>query len=225
MKNEPIKKKEKERSNINVLALIIGTILLIAICIGAFFLGRWFIAKSSTKQDDTVETNNGEATTNKLLELLNKNINKTKMGEEAPANEVTSFSYQEKHFYISGYNGDTVYQYDLDLSSQSLSTTKDALEYINNNDIEGKYDITLNRCVPYQSNEFVNKYITGGVTGKYHVGTFGNEQYVFATLLKGEQITIINGDTLSDTLNVSYSPLTISSGNPLFDVYQYLASH
>ena len=224
MKNKVI--KEKEQSNVNVPGLIIAMILLIAILIGGFFLGRWFIANSTTKQDEntTPVVDEGKETADRLLQLLNDNINKTKMGDEPLASEVTSFSYKEKHFYISGYNGGTVYLYNLDLSSQSLNTTKEALDFVKTNTIEGSYDITLNRCTPSESNEFTSKYVTSGVSGKYHIATFGSEQYAYATLLKDEQIVVINSDTLSDALSSTYSPLTISSGDPLFNVYKFIAS-
>ena len=226
MKNKPIKKKEKEQSNVNVPGLIIAMILLIAICVGGFFLGRWFIANSTTNQgDDVNEPSEGEKAANRLLEVLNANINKTKAEGESLASEVTSFSYKEKHFYISGYNGSIVYQYDLDLSSQSYATSKEVLDYLMVNDVEGSFDITLNRCTPTESNEFVSKYITSGVSGKYHIATFGSGQYAYATLLKGEQITVINGDALSATLDASYTPLTLNSGDPLFEVYKSIASN
>ncbi len=146
------------------------------------------------------------------------------MGEETLANEVTSFSYKEKNFYISGYNGSTVYQYKVDLSSISLSSTPDALDYLKEHDVEGSYDITLNRCTPYESNDFTTKYVSEGVTGKYHIGAFGSKQYAYATLLKGEQITVINGDTLTDTLSSTYTPTTINNSDPLYSIYKYIAT-
>lgn len=225
MKPKTIKKKEKEDSNVSIPGLIIAMLILIAVCLGIFFLTRWFITNSRTPQEEVTEpVDENKVTTDRLLKLLNDNIDKTKVGEETPASEITSFSYQEKHFYISGYNGSIVYQYDLDLSSQSYVTCKEALDYIMVNDVEGSYEITLNRCTPIESSEFVNKYITSGVSGKYHVASFGSEQYVYATILNDEQIIVINGDTLSDTLDASYSPLTLNSGDPLFDVYKYIAN-
>lgn len=219
MKNKVI--KEKEESNVNVPGLIIAILLLIAVCVGGFFLGRWMISQASTKpNDETVEV---KATTDRLLKLLNDNITKTKVGEETLANEVTSFSYSEKHFYISGYNGSTVYQYDVDLTSKSFTNTKEALDFLKDNDVD-EYDIGLNRCTPTESDDFVNKYVTEGVTGKYHIATYGTESYAYATLLKDQQITVINGVTLSDALNSSYSPITISNTDPLFKVYSYLAT-
>ena len=219
MKNKVI--KEKKDSDINVPGLIIAMILLIGVCVGGFFLGRWMISQASTKKDD--DTAEVKATTDRLLKLLNDNITKTKVGEETLANEVTSFSYNEKHFYISGYNGSTVYQYDVDLTSKSFTNTKEALDFLKDNDVD-EYDIGLNRCTPTESNDFVNKYVTEGVTGKYHIATYGTDTYAYATLLKDQQITIINGAVLSDTLNSSYSPITISNSDPLFKVYSYLAT-
>ena len=219
MKNKVI--KEKKDSDINVPGLIIAMILLIGVCVGGFFLGRWMISQASTKKDD--DTAEVKATTDRLLKLLNDNITKTKVGEETLANEVTSFSYSEKHFYISGYNGSTVYQYDVDLTSKSFTNTKEALDFLKDNDVD-EYDIGLNRCTPTESNDFVNKYVTEGVTGKYHIATYGTDTYAYATLLKDQQITIINGAVLSDTLNSSYSPITISNSDPLFKVYSYLAT-
>ena len=217
--------KNKKERNVNVLGIVIGLILVITIGLGGYFLGRWLYDHSAKVEvTDVFETDEAAEANNRLLKLLNDNINKTKIGEEALANEITSFSYQNKHFYISGYNGATVYQYDLNLESKSYTTTKEALDFVMKNDVEGEYEITLNRCTLVGSNEFVSKYITDGVSGPYHIGQLGEEQYAFATLLKGEQITIINGVALSVTLQTDYSPLVINNTDPLFNVYKYLVT-
>lgn len=226
MKKKPVKKEEKKQSKINVLPLILVLALLIPVILGGIFLGKWFIENSTTNKEDDESAQTVEAveTANRLLELLNDNINKTKIGSETLANEVTAFSYVEKHFYISGYNGSTMYQYNLDLSSTTLNTTKEAVDFLKRNEIEGNYDITLNRCTPTESEEFTTKYITEGVTGKYHVASFGIKKYAFATLLNNETITVINGDTLSDTLANEYKPLTIKSSDPLYRVYKLIVN-
>lgn len=221
MKDKRIKKEE---SNTNVPGMIISIFLLIAVIVGLFFFIRWFVGTLNNKGDDTTEKSDGEKANNKLLSLLNDSINKTKIGDEKLANEITSFSYLEKHFYISGYNGNTVYQYDLDLSSKTLANTKDALDFILDNEIESSYDISLDRYTPIESNEFVTKYVGEGVKGKYHIGQMGSEQCAFATLLKDEQITVINGAALSDALSSIYSPTIINKTDSLFSVYQYIAS-
>ena len=223
MENKTFKNEEKEQGNVNVPGLIITIVLLIALCLGIFFFVRWIFTRSSTT-DDVVEVNEEKEINDRLLKLLNDNINKTKIGEETLAYEVTSFTYSEKHFYISGYNGSTVYRYNLDLTTTSLATTKDALNYLKENEIGGSYDITLNRCTPSESNEFVAKYVGEGVESKYHIATFGSEKYAYATILKNNVITVINGDVVSDTLSVGYTPLTISNSDPLFNVYKYIAT-
>lgn len=216
-------KVEKKESKVNVPGLIIALVLVVLLGIGIIFLTRWFFANSN-KTDDTTEVDEGEVSTNRLLKLLNDNITKTRLENEALANEVTTFSYIDQHFYIGGSNGTTVYQYDVDLSSKTFANTKEALDFLKENDVEGQYDITLNRYINSDSNEFTSRYVTDGVSGKYHIGQLGPNKYVFATLLKDEQITVINGDLLSDTLEVTYSPTTISSGDALYSVYKYIAT-
>ena len=217
-----MRKIEKKESNISVLRLVITLVLIVLISIGAFFLARWMI--NSTKKNDTPDTTEqSEKYHNRLLEMLNDNINKTKMGDEALANEITTFSFKNNHFYIYGFNGATVYKYNLDLSAKGYTNAKDALDFVLDNEIEGKYDITLNRFAICSSEEFNNKFITEGVKGKYHIGQYGEEKHAYATLLKDEQITIISDDLLSDTLNASYSPTIINKNDSLFGTYKYLA--
>ena len=222
MAKKNIVKKEKDR-DFNVLGLVITLVLIALISVGAFFLSRWLI--NSTKKDDTPKEDTiTEGYHDRLLKMLNDNIDKTKLDGETFASEVTSFSFKEKHFYISGYNGSTVYRYDLDLSSKSYSSAEQVLEFVYINEVEGLFDITLDRCTNVESNEFDNRYVTEGVSGKHHIAQFGAEKYVYATLLKGEQITLIDGVTLSDTLQADYSPTTINSSDNLYKLYKYIAT-
>lgn len=220
--NNKNQKKEK-KFQINFTRLIILLIVLLLIGLGAFFLTRYFINNSKTT-DNTPKDNEGEVVQTRLLKLLNDNINKTKMGEETLANEITSFSYVDKHFIISGYNGQTVYKYDVDLTSKGFTSTKEALDFLKETDVEGNYEITLNRCESSSSDEFATKYVTEGTTGKYHIGQFVETKYAYATLYKNDQITVINGDELSDTLSSTYSPLVITNKNELFSIYKYIAT-
>lgn len=222
MANKNIVKKEKDR-DFNVLGLVITLVLIVLISVGAFFLSRWLI--NNTKKDDSPKEDTiTEEYHDRLLKMLNDNIDKTKLDGETFASEVTSFSFKEKHFYISGYNGSTVYRYDLDLSSKSYSSAEQVLEFVYTNEVEGLFDITLDRCTSVDSNEFDNRYVTEGVSGKHHIAQFGAEKYVYATLLKGEQITLIDGVTLSDTLQADYSPITINSSDNLYKLYKYIAA-
>lgn len=223
MPKNVIVKEEKER-NFSVLGLIITIVLIVLISVGAFFLSRWFINSTKKNDEPPQSETKVEDQYDRLLELLNDNIGKTRLDGESFANEVTSFSFKENHFYISGYNNSTVYRYDLDLSSKGYSKIDDALDFINDNKIENAFEITLDRCKQVESTDFNNKYVTEGVKGKYHIGQLGPNQYVYATLIKEEVITLINGVTLSDTLEASYSPVTINSNNSLFKLYKYIAT-
>ena len=70
----------------------------------------------------------------------------------------------------------------------------------------------------------MTRYVTENVTGPYRIGVLGEDKYAFVTLLNGEQITVINGDTLSDTLQANYSPKVINNTDPLFNIYKYLVT-
>ena len=215
--------KEKKDRSFNVAGLVITLVLIVLISVGAFFLSRWLI-NNTKKDDDTTQVDHSEEYHNRLLKMLNDNIDKTKLDGEVFASEVATFSYKEKHFYISGYNGSTVYRYDLDLSSRSYANAEEALEFVYTNEVEGLFDITLDRCSSVESPEFDNRYVTEGVSGKRHIGQFGSEKYVYATLSKGEQITLIDGVTLSDTLQADYSPIIINSSDNLYKLYKYIAT-
>lgn len=218
-------KDQKKDRSINTSLLIVFIILILLIGLGGFFLGRWLYDHSTkTEVTDVFEIDEGAEANNRLLKLLNDNINKTKVGEEKPASEITTFSFKEKHFYITGCSDVTIYQYDLNLTTKSYTSTKEALDFIMKNDVEGEYEITLNRYTPSESNEFVTRYVTENVTGPYRIGVLGEDKYAFATLLNGEQITVIDGDTLSDTLQANYSPKVINKTDPLFNIYKYLVT-
>lgn len=221
-KKNPVIKEKKDRS-FNVAGLVITLVLIVLISAAAFFLSRW-LNNNTKKDDDTTQVDHSEEYHNRLLKMLNDNIDKTKVDDETFASEVTTFSYKEKHFYISGFNGVTVYRYDLDLTSKGYSNIEEALEFVYTNEVEGLFDITLDRCPKVDSNDFENRYVTEGVTGKHHIGQFGSEQYVYATLFKGEQITLIDGAPLSETLQADYEPITINSNNKLYNLYKYIAT-
>lgn len=222
-KKNPVIKEKKDR-DFNVAGLVITLVLIALISVGVFFLSRWFINRSNKSDDTTQVDPKIEEYHDRLLKMLNDNIDKTKLDGEVFASEITTFSYKEKHFYISGYNGSTIYRYDLDLSSKSYSNTEEALKFVYLNEVEGLFDITLDRCSSVESSEFDNRYVTDGISGKHHIAQFGAEQYVYATLLKDEQITLIDGVTLSDTLQADYSPITIDKNNNLYSLYKYIAT-
>ena len=195
--------------------LIIAVILLIVISVGLIVFVYWLI-----NQDFTTEVSEKENKKNSLLKLLNDNITKTKVGEEQPADEITTFGYTNNHFQIAGCNKTTVYQFDIDLSNESLATPKDAFDFVSDNDVDDKYEMSLTRWSLAQSDEFNSKYVTAGVEGKYCVGQFETQTIVFATFMNDEKISVINGDSLTNVLSDSYKILEIKKDNPLYDIYK-----
>lgn len=205
---------QEEDKKANKVGLIIAVILIVIVSAGLIGFAFWLI-----NQDVVTEVDDSGKTKNSLLKLLNDNITKTKVGDEKLADEITTFSYVDKHFYIAGSNGTTVYQYDMNLTGESLETPKEALDFIIDNDVEGKYEVSLTRWTPSESNEFKNKYVTQGAEGKYHIGQFESSSVVFATLLKDEQITVINGDKLDSVLLDGYTPTVITKESALYSAY------
>ena len=200
-------------------SLIIAVILIVIISAGLIAFVFWLI-----NQDFSDQQKREDKVTNSLLRLLNDNITKTKVGDEKLADEITTFSYSDKHFYIAGASETTIYQYDMNLDGESLAGTKEALDFIINNEVIGKYEVSLTRWTPVESNDFTTKYVTDGVKGKYHIGQFESNTLVFATLLNDEQITIINGDILDDVLLNSYKPTIIKKDNSLYSDYLSLVN-
>lgn len=212
---------KKEESNVNKPGLIISLFILVGVIVGLFFFIRWLI-------NDRFASNNGDesgevaSNYNKLLRILNDDIKATRIGEEKLANELTSFSYNENHFYISGYNSETIYYYDVDLSSESLTDVDAAYDFVLSHNIEGNYAITLQRYSEKPATDFIAKY---GESGKYHVGQIGaSSEKVFATMKKDEAILVMNGVTLSDALDDSYSPISIAKSDSLYNIYNYIAT-
>ena len=211
--------KEKQ-SNVNVPGLIIAIILFVALCVGGFFVIGRCSRNNQPKEDETSE-NTSEVEYNRLLKVLNDNVNTTKVEGEKEATAIVSFSFKESHFYISGVNEDILYYYDVDLNSQTLENTKEAYDFVIKNEIEGHYDILLDRYSFTASSEFANKF-TGA--GKAYVGELGPLTKVFMTQMEGDYIYVINGDSLEDTLKDEYTPTIISNQDSLYPIYEYIAN-
>ena len=212
---------KKEESNVNKPGLIISLIILVGVIVGLFFFIRWLINDRFASHDDD-ESGQVASNYSKLLKVLNDDIKATRIGEESLASEVTSFSFDNNHFYISGYNGETIYYCDVDLSSESLLDNESAYEFVINHNIEGNYAITLQRYSERATTDFVAKY---GESGKYHVGQIGaSSEKVFATMKKDEAILVMNGVTLSDALDDSYLPMSIAKSDSLYSIYNYIAT-
>ena len=144
------------------------------------------------------------------------------MGSEADATEITTFTFNENHFYIGGYNGSTIYNFDADLSSKGFTNLKTAYDFMMDGYVQTEFTITLDRYTPTSFDAFANKYITEGVLGKVHVGQIGTYSMVNATLMKNNSISIFFDVELSTALGDGFSPITIQSNNELYPLYQYL---
>ena len=219
MAKRVIEKQEKQKK-VNVPGLIITIILFTTLCLCLFFLIGRCTNKKPVPNDDTAE-NTLELEYNKLLKVLNDNVNKTKVDGEQEASRLLSFSYSDSHFYISGSNDATIYYYDVDLSSKSLATTKDAYDYVIKNDIEGLFEITIDRYVPTSSSEFAIKYSMNGI---YKIGQLGSSTKVFGTLDNGSSIVVLNGVELTAVLSDNYEAYAVIETNSLYQMYKYICN-
>lgn len=210
-------KKEEKQSNINVPGLIITIILVIVLCLLGFFI----IGRFSKPSSDDITENESAIGYNRLLKVLNDNVKTTKIEGEKEATTLLSFSYNENHFYISAYNEDIIYFYDADVSKELLTSLEDAYNFVLNNDLEGDYDISLDRYTEVTSNEFVAKY---GSEGKYKVGTLGTTTKVFGLVQKESSIEVFNGVDLTTALDDSYTSMSFKDGDSLYPVYNYIVS-
>ena len=212
-------RKDNKKRN-SIIRIIVLIVLLIALIILVFFLIGRFVKPNNNSQDDEV-SENYEESYNRLLKVLNDNINKTKVDGEQEASKLLSFSYNENHFYISGYNDEIVYYYDVDLSSKSLASSKEAYDYVIKNDIEGLFEITLDRYSPTSSTEFTSKY---SMDGLYKIGQLGSSTKVFATLYNNSSIVVMNGVELTTALDNNYGATAMIETHPLYQIYKYIAT-
>lgn len=210
--------KNKE-STIYKPGLVIALIMLVGLIIGGYFLSQYLISYFSNTENNQEEIYQNDESYNKLLNILNDQIDKTRIGEESPANEVTSFSYQSNHFYISGYNSVTIYLYDINLSSQSISNDEEAFLFMMDETSFTSYSVSLDRYPSSSSDEFINKY---GNDGKYHIGEMGIVKKVFATMKYNSDILVINNENYTSVMQDTYNPTSIHSNHKLYNIYKYL---
>lgn len=218
MSKKVIKKEEKDNKG-KIIGIVVGMLLLVALCLVGFFLIGWFSRTNPSKEDPNVEEHY-----NRLLKVLNDDVNKTKADGETEATSLLSFSFKDDHFYISGCNDDVIYYYDANLSSQSLGDKKEAYDYVIANEIENHFEITTTRYSFSSSSEFENKYITEQkMNGKYKCGQYATLSKVFGTLEKESTIYVFNGVGIDETLLDGYNPTKIEKENPLFGIYNYIS--
>ena len=212
-----IKDNKKDNKKRNVVLAILSTLLITGIVILMFFLlGR--CSNSSNNDNNSGAQENYENSYNKLLSLVNSNINTTKVIDEESANEIISFSYDDNHFNISAVNDELLYIYDIDLN-QSFADTYQAYRYIVDNDInDDDYLISLIRLNKVEDNNFVNTYIPSNYIGKYQVGSILSKKYASFTILLDDDIKVLNNIELP----TSETPINIDKNNSLFGIYEYI---
>ena len=211
---------KKEEGTVNKGGLVIAIIILIGLCIGGYFLTRYIIDFFADK--DSEVTNNEKQSHDNLLDILNNEASKSAISGEQKAYKLLTFDYKnDDHFYISGINDNTIFNYDIDLSTtESVNNIDSAYRFITNNSLSS-YATSITRYTIIDSNELVNKYPSSNVKA----GNLVTNTKVFGTIYKNNNINIINGDNLSSVLDNSYSPKTLDSSSSLFKLYKYIANN
>ena len=213
---------DNKRRRFSTTTIVVGILLLIAIVVAILIYLR-NVFKGEPRKDDPGDTISEITKTryNKLLKYINDEIKLTSMGDAAYS--LVSFSFNEHHFYISGFNTKSIYTYDVDLNDVSLSDEEAALTFITSNELGSTYPVELTKYEVVDNVELTNKYETKTCQGKFKVGKIGPSTKAFMTKLEGNEISFISDEDLDAVTSSSYEVKTISSSHPLFEIYKYIA--
>lgn len=222
--NQIRKEKEKESEHKYIPILIIAIIIF---GVGLFFLIKTVIDNYNvSKQEEISEKTKEEY--NRLFDLLKETVDESKMDDREIVNDITSIYYQNNKFYIAGSSDLYNYNLEINISKEDINDINKSYEYLMDKNNKS-YTLSLDRLDKYNDeaniNKFINKYINDKQVGKYQIGKIGSSSKAIATFFNKDNrnVYLIDNVDIEKTILDTYSPSIITSDNPLYNQYMYIA--